>query len=172
MTRNITVQLCRGVDANKPTLSAGELYCATDTGRVYHGTTPFRLIPIVGDVNLVAQAAAVAATALLTPAITGMYSVEVYLKVTTAATTSSTLGAVTITYSDGTDSVAQSVVMLGQTQAGVAGTTNTGNATTSVLTGTLNVWAVAGTAIKYAIAYVTSGTTTMKYEAHLKVALL
>lgn len=172
MARNNTLLHIRGVDANKPVLSDGEVYFATDSKRVYHGSGPNKLPPIVAEVDLTAQAAAVAATILLTPAVTGMYKIIAYLKVTRAATTSSTLGAVTITYSDGTDSVAQSVIMLGQTQAAVAGSTNAGNATTSVLTASLRIWAVAGTAIKYAIAYVNSGATTMQYEAHLKAQLL
>jgi len=172
MSRNVSLQLMRGVDANKPTLSAGELYCATDTGRVYHSTTPFRLTPVIADVDLVTQGAAVAATTLFTPSVSGFYKINFYLKVTRAATTSSVLGGLTITYNDGTDSVAQSVVAQGQTQAGATGTTNTGNSTTSILSGTLNIWAVSGTAVKYAIAYTSSGGTIMQYEAHLKSMIL
>lgn len=172
MSRILSLLHCRGVDANKPTLSAGELYCATDTGRVYHGTTPFRLTPVIADVDLTAQAAAVAAVTLFTPSATGLYKIDFYLKVTRAATTSSTLGGLTITYTDGTDSVAQSIVAQGQNQAGATGTTNTGNATTSILTGSLNIWAISGTAVKYAIAYTSSGSTTMQYEAHIKAMIL
>jgi hypothetical protein len=172
MARNVTLQHCRGVDANKPTLSAGEVYCATDTGRVYHGTAPFRLTPVVGEADLVTQAAAVAATILFTPVVSGFYKINFYLKVTRAATTSSTLGSLTITFSDGTDSVAQSIVAQGQNQLGATGTTVATNTTVAILTGTVDIWAVAGTAVKYAIGYTSSGTTTMQYEAHLKAQLL
>src|SRR6266568_696767 len=102
MARNVTLQHLRGIDANKPVLNAGEIYCATDTGRVWQGATPFKLTPVVGEVDLTAQGAAIAATTLFTPSVTGFYRIGFYLKVTRVATTSSTLGAVTITYSDGT----------------------------------------------------------------------
>lgn len=119
--------------------------------------------------DLTAQGAAVASTLLYSVPATqgGLYRIRFYLKVTRAATTSSTLGALTITFTDATDSVAQSVVAQGSTQAGVAGTTNAGNATTSVLQGTITVNAKAGTAVNLAIAYTSAGATTMQFEAHL-----
>lgn len=121
--------------------------------------------------DFVAQGAAVASTLLYNVPATqgGMYKITFYLKVTRAATTSSTLGALTITFTDATDSVAQSVVALGGTQAGVAGTTNAGNSTVSILQGRVSVNAKAGTAINLAIAYVSAGATTMQFEAHLVV---
>lgn len=121
--------------------------------------------------DLVTQGAAVSSVLLYNVPATqgGLYQIRFYLKVTRAATTSSVLGALTITFTDATDSVAQSVVALGGTQAGVAGTTNTGNATVSVLQGILTVNAKAGTAINLAIAYTSVGATTMQFEAHLEV---
>lgn len=158
----------RGVDANRPSLSDGELYIATDSKRVFHGSVPNRLSVCVADVDLTAQSAAKTATTLFTPSVSAFYEIEIYLKVTTAATTSSTLGAVTIAFTDGTDSVAQSLTALLATQAGVAATTNTGNSTTTVLQGSVKIWAKTGVAVTYAIAYVSSGATAMQYEAHLR----
>ena len=120
-------------------------------------------------VDLVTQAAAIGATLLYAVPATqgGLYRLRFLLKVTRAATTSSTLGALTITYTDATDSVAQSVIALAGTQAGAAATTNAGNSTASVLQGAVTVNAKAGTNINFAIGYVSSGVTTMQYEAHL-----
>lgn len=122
-------------------------------------------------VDLVTQAAAVGSTLLYAVPATqgGIYKIWFSLKVTRAATTSSTLGALTITYTDATDSVAQSVVALAGTQAGAAATTNAGNSTTTVLQGHVTVNAKAGTNINFAIGYVSSGATSMQYEAHLQV---
>lgn len=115
------------------------------------------------------MAAAIASTILYPVPATqgGMYKVTFYLKVTRAATTSSVLGALTITYTDATDSVAQSVVALGSTQTGVGATTNAGNSTVSVLQGTVIVNAKAGTTINFSVAYTSVGATAMQYEIHL-----
>lgn len=119
----------------------------------------------------VTQAAALGSTLLYTVPATqgGLYVVRFFLKVTRAATTSSTLGVLTITFTDATDSVAQSVVVLGATQAGVAGTSNAGNSTVSVFQGQVTINAKAGTAINYTIGYTSAGATTMQYEAHLNI---
>ncbi len=158
----------RGVDANRPSLSDGEFYLATDSKRLFHGSIPNRIPVQAAVADLTAQSAAKSATTLLTPSVSGLYRISAYLKVTTAAGTSSTLGGVTITFTDGTDSVAQSQVMGLQTQAGAIATTNAGNATTSKLSGDLIIYAKAGVAIQYAIAYASSGTA-MQYEAHLVI---
>ena len=160
----------RGVDANRPVLSDGELYLATDSKRLFHGSVPNRIAVEAATVDLTAQTAAKAATTILTPTVTGFYRLLVYLKVTTAATTSSTLGGstgVVITYTDGTDSVAQSNVCALQTQAGAIAINNAGNTTATKLSGQMVIWAKAGVAIQYAIGYTSSGATAMQYEAHL-----
>jgi hypothetical protein len=131
------------------------------------------------QVNLTTQGAAIGggATASTTlyavPAAgVGMYRVSWYLKVTRAATTSSILGALTLKWTDGTDNVAQTMTALGQTEAGVGGTTNAGNATTSVLSGSEIIWAQSSTNITYGVAYTSVGGTTMQYEVHIRVEAL
>lgn len=122
-------------------------------------------------VDLTGQVAAIAATTLYTPTATGMFRISAYLKITTPGT-SPVFGPITITYTDGTDSVAQSVIMATQTQAGVVGATgNAGNSTTSVLTGSLIIYAKTGVAIQYAIA-LTGTVGSGAYEAHLKLEAL
>lgn len=125
---------------------------------------------VTNKVDLTAQTAAVSATNLVAAPATARYRISAYLKVTTPATTgaaTSTLGAVTITYADGTDNVAQSVVMQLQTQAGASATTNAGNSTTTVLAGEVPIYAHTGTAIQYAIAYASNTAAQMQFEAHL-----
>lgn len=120
-----------------------------------------------GSASLTGQTAAIAATTLYTPTLSGMYRISAYLKVTTTGT-SPVIGPVTITYTDGGDSVAQSVIMSMQTQAGVAQATgNNGNSTTSLLAGDLVIWAKIGVAVQYAIA-LTGTVGAAVYEAQLK----
>ena len=123
-------------------------------------------------VDLTAQAAAIGATTLYTPTATGMFRISAYLKVTTVDATSSTLGAVTITYTDGTDSVAQSAVMQMANELGASVTSNSGNTTAAKLIGSTEIWALTGVAIQYAVAYASNIAGTMKYEVHLKCEAL
>lgn len=122
-------------------------------------------------VDLTGQTAAISATTIFTPTATGMFRISAYLKITTTGT-SPVLGPVTITYTDGTDSVAQSVVMAQQLQTGAMSTTgNNGNTTTSVLTGSLYIFAKTGVAIQYAVA-LTGTVGAAQYEVHLKCEAL
>lgn len=121
-------------------------------------------------VDRTGQVAAITATTLYTPVATGMFRVSAYLKITTTGT-SPVLGPVTITYTDGTDSVAQSNVMLLATQAGAAATSNAGNTTTSTLNGSMVIFALTGVAIQYAVA-LTGTVGTAAYEVHLKLEAL
>lgn len=144
---------------------------ATLTGKVttYNGiaTVDNGLPSELGHADLTGQTAAKTATTLYLPIATGRFRISAYLKVTTVASVSSVLGPVTITFTDGTDSVAQSCVMLMSAETGAALTTNTGNATTSVLTGTMFIYAKTGVAIQYAIAYTSVNATEMVYAARL-----
>lgn len=122
-----------------------------------------------GTADITGQTAAKADTTLYTPAATGMFRISVALKVTTAATTSSTLGPVTIKYTSGDGSVAQTITMALTTAAGAVATTSTTNSTTtSTLSGVLVIHALTSVAITYAVGYASSGATAMQYSAHLK----
>lgn len=121
----------------------------------------------LAQISLTAQTALIAATTLYTPLASGKFRISAYLKVTTVAGTSSTLGAVTITFTDPTDSVAQSQVIQMQTEAGASATTNAGNLTTSKLSGTLEIEAKIGVPIQYAIAYASNAAAAMNYKASL-----
>ena len=91
----------------------------------------------------------------------GMYRISYTAKVTRAATTSSTLGALTIGYTDAD-----------ATTPAIVSATNTGNTTTSLIQGVVIVYAKASTNITYAMGYVSSGATTMQYNLHIKVEAL
>jgi hypothetical protein len=120
-------------------------------------------------VDLTAQSAAIAPTTFLNPPLTRLYRISAYLKVTTVDATSSTLGPVTIAYTDGTDSVAQSNIMLMADETGAAVTSNSINTTVSVLTGSMIVWVAAGTSFQWAVGYASNVPGTMIYEVHMKL---
>lgn len=93
-------------------------------------------------------------------------------KVTTAATTggmTSTLGALTIVYTD-PDSVVQTITMPASIAAGTIATTSTGNSTTTALLGLpLMLNCKASTNITYAMAYASDTAGEMKYNLHIKL---
>jgi hypothetical protein len=123
------------------------------------------LVSEVAAVDLTNQSSPIVATTLYAPFPAGFFRVSAYLKITTVGT-SPVIGPVTITYTDA-NSVGQSVVMATQTQAGAIATTNAGNTTTSVLTGSLVINCGLGN-IQYAIGF--SGTIGAgQYEAHLRL---
>lgn len=162
----------RGLLANRPALAAGEFYCATDTNQIFVGTTPTQIgAPIGVPVNLTAQVAAKATTTLFTPAVTGFFRISIRLKLTTAGT-SPVVGPVTITYTDGDDSVAQSQVMLLQSTTGTVVTATVNNTTTtSNVCGRLEIFAKAAVAVQYAIAQ--SGTIgSGQWSAHIRYETL
>jgi hypothetical protein len=119
-------------------------------------------------VNATAQTAAIGTTTLYAvPASAGQYRVSWNAKVTTAATTSSTLGALTIVYTD-PDDVVQTITCGAQTNAGAIATTSAGNSTTTVLLGLeMLLNCKASTNITYAFAYASSGATPMAYNVHI-----
>jgi hypothetical protein len=122
----------------------------------------------IATVDLTAQSAAIAATTLyaVPAAGVGMYRIAWVAKVTTAATSSSTLGGTNgfqITYTDSTDSVVVT------TAASVVSTLNT---TQAVISGEIIVFAKASTNIQYSIGYTSSGATAMVYNLHVKCEAL
>jgi hypothetical protein len=157
----------RGVDANRPALADGELYIATDSKRLFHGSGPNRIPVIVAEANLTAQIAAKSTTALLTPSVNGFFRISIALKLTTVGT-SPVIGPVTITYTDADGSVAQSIVMLLHSVTGTVVTTTVNNSTTtSNVNGSLVIFAKSGVPINYAIAQ--SGTIgSGQWSAHIR----
>jgi hypothetical protein len=114
----------------------------------------------LATVNITAQSAAQAATTLYTPASDGLFTIDYYAKVTTAATTSSTLGVFSIISTDTDSNVITSV---GQS-------TQQNSLTTGFISGSITVYAKAATPIQYSLAYASSGATAMQYELRVVVA--
>lgn len=125
-------------------------------------------INVVAQADFAAQTAAQGPTTLLNAVAAGEYELTWDSKVTTAGSTS-TLGPLTITYTD-PDSVVQTITAAAQVPAGTIatsvanGTTTTGNLISMPLT--LNV--KAGTNIQFAFGYASSGTV-MNYNLHLRL---
>jgi hypothetical protein len=121
----------------------------------------------LAQVDLLAQTAAVSATTIFTPAVSGRYAIYLTLKITTVAGTSSGLGPVTIAFTDPDDSVAQSQICGLMMQTGAfSASANAINTTAGKLTGVIIVNAKAGVAITWAIAYSSSPANIMTYSAH------
>lgn len=114
-------------------------------------------------VDLTAQGANIAATTLLTPASPGLFRISVYIIVSRAASSTSTLPSVTITWTDQDNATGQSVTVT---------PTDSGNLLTTVHEGTLVVSAAAS-AIQYATAgFASSGGTSMQYALHMRAEAL
>lgn len=126
---------------------------------------------IFGSVDLTAQAAAITTTTLYAVPSTnaGQYRLSWDAAVETPDGASSTLGALTIVYTDPAG-VNHTLTAGAMTAAGAIATTSTGNTTATVLLGvpiTLNC--KASTNVTYAFAY-TSGTGgAMHYNLHLRL---
>lgn len=124
-----------------------------------------------GQANSTGLVGAVGATTLFTPSATGWYRISAVLKITTVGT-SPVAGPITITYTDGDGSVAQSHVMTLKSVTGTIVTTTVNNSTTTgTVNGNMDVYALAGVPIQYAIA--ASGTFGAGvYSAHLRLEAL
>lgn len=137
-------------------------------------TMPIATSTVIGkvaSVDIAAGTAAVSATTLFTPTVSGWFRVSVYMKITITGT-SPVAGPVTITYTEPDGSVAQSEVMLLHSVTGSVVTTTVNNSTTTgTVSGTLVIYAKTGVAIQYAIAV--SGTFgSGRYTAHLACEVL
>ena len=123
-----------------------------------------------------AQTAAISTTAFAPPAggftcaQAGQYRFHWDAKVTTAATSTSTLGPMTVTYQD-PDGTTLTVSAAAQTGTGtVQATGATGNNTSTVLLGIpLMLNCAAGTNVSYAFGYASSGATAMAYNLHVRL---
>lgn len=105
-----------------------------------------------GTALLTAQSASISATNIPGSAsvAAGMYKISWNFRITTAATTSSSL-LVTIGYNDGAAET-------------MASSAYTGNSTTAPQSGSVTVYSAAATAITYATTYASSAAAEMKYQ--------
>lgn len=140
-------------------------------GQMSNGQLPTGVNQQAAAVSLTAQVAAKATTTLFTPTATGLFRIGITLKITTIGT-SPVIGPVTITYTDGDGSVAQSQVMSLTTVAGAIATSSAANSTTlATLYGDIVIFAKTGVAIQYAIAQ-TGTIGSGQWSAHIKCEAL
>jgi hypothetical protein len=128
-------------------------------------------------VDLITQAATITGATLLAAGSvqTGMYRLTGWTKVTRAATTSSTSGPLTITFTEGTDSTSLTPTISWMTSAGAVATTNATNSITVTGSNTFNdfvFFAKSGVAITYTFTYASSGATTMQFDLHMRLEFL
>jgi hypothetical protein len=126
---------------------------------------------LVGRSQTTGNAAAVSTTTLFTTQAQGQYLIMWNAKRTTADTVSSTLGAVTIVYTD-PDNTSMSVTAPATVSGGTIATTNTTDSTS--VTGAL--WGMplllnckSGTVITFAVAYVSNTPGNMVYNFNIAV---
>lgn len=122
------------------------------------------------------SASAGASNFTLVPAtlVTGLFRISGCMRRVQAATTSSTLGPLVLSYT-GSDGTALTQTCQFQNSAGTAQTSNAINSITQtgMMTMTpLTIFAKAGTAILATFTYVSSGATPMLYELHFRVEAL
>jgi hypothetical protein len=115
----------------------------------------------VVSVDLTAQTANISPTTLFTPTASGRFRVSGYAIVTQAATTSSTLPSIVITWTDPDNSTAQSLTL-----TATAG----GNLLTTYAQATGFISAKISTPIAYSTTgFASSGATPMQYALHIKL---
>jgi hypothetical protein len=110
-------------------------------------------------VDLTGQTAAIPSTTVYTATASGLYQIDYYAKITTAATTSSTLGPIIIT---STDPDGNTVVSQGNQ-------TSNNTVVSGFINSVIPVYVASGTVIRYSMAYASSGAASMQYNLHLGV---
>lgn len=159
------------VSLQKTDLPSGVLQAPSGVSIVGNGQPT-----LVVSYDQTAQSAILSSVSLVSSLpMSGLYRLSGYLKKTTAATTSSTLGPLTVSYTEGTDSTSLLPTAALLTSAGAITTTNATNSATVTGSNTivpLHFYAKVGTAVSFSLTYASSGTTAMVYEIHLRLELL
>lgn len=117
--------------------------------------------------------AAVPLTTLYTPNVDGCALLSIYAIVTRAASSSSTLGKFTLSYTDRDTGAVVSVDVLLQDLSGAW--SNVGAAANVVgtfLSGSFIINAKAGTDVRFQMAYASSGATKMQYTIRVSAAIV
>lgn len=110
-----------------------------------------------------AQSAAITATTLYTPPVSGLYRISYVATITTAATTSCTLGGTTgfqVKYANDNDSVVKTTNPTTPVVSSV-------NATATSIAGSFIINAKSGIAIQYLMGYTSVGATAMQYDLNV-----
>ena len=156
-----------GTSLNIYSTTVGAIAAASGYVMAYNGTQWVAASGIVGGgssgsntalstVNLTAQNTAIINTTVLTTSTSGLFSLNYYAKVTTAATINSVLGPFNLTYTDPDGTIVN-----------VIGASSNNNTLTSGFIGdAFTFYAASGTAIQYSMGYISNGVTAMQYNLH------
>lgn len=115
--------------------------------------------PINTSISLSEQNAAIATSSLIPSASQGVYRISWFLRITTAATTSSSV-TFSVQSTDGGVAISQS------------GAAVTGNTTSTIQSGSFLMRADAGTAITYDVAYASNAANEAEYEIDIRIEAL
>lgn len=122
--------------------------------------------PVVAALDATAQSANIASTPLFTPSATGNYQVSIYIVVTQAATSSSSLPQGQISWTDPDTNGSISNQTISATSAANSAGTNSAGAGAN----TRVIHAKAGSAVSFqTTGYASSGATAMQFAAHVTV---
>lgn len=128
----------------------------------------------IAAVDLTAQTAAITTTPLYAVPSTGQgqYRLSWNAKVTTVAGTSSTLGPLTVVYTD-PDGISPTITCAAIIAAGTVATSSAGNTTGSVLLGTsMLLNCKASTNVTYAFGYASVAASIMAFNLHIRLEAL
>jgi hypothetical protein len=125
---------------------------------------------IRSSIDLLAQTSTINANLYVVPSNGAFqYRLSWNAKVTTVATTSSTLGPLTITYVD-PDGTTQTVICAANSKTGTQETSDSGNTTTTVLLGdTIMINCGASQTITYNMGYASNTAAQMAYNLHMRL---
>jgi len=174
--------LMSGTLANRPTpeivnatwggAGYGLLYFSTDTRQIFQWnggawvdiTASFSFgVPVV-KIDLLAQQADIIATNLTTPIANGYYRVSSYVVLTQAATVSSTVPPITVSWTDADLNAAES------SQINSANNTNTFSSVSAPSLQPRTFYARAGgTIVFFTAGYASNGATPMQFSVHLRL---
>lgn len=130
------------------------------------------IVPVIVSVNLTAQTATIGTTTLLAVTIAGQYLLSWNAKVTTAAGASSTMGPLTIAYTD-PDGVVLTLTTSAQNVPGAIVSATALNTTQALLLGLpMLLNCKAGTNITYAMTYLSNPAAAMNYNLHIRLEAL
>ena len=178
-TQTLTNKSISGSEINSGTVPAAQLPATTSnctgsnfTQGLNAGGTPICAAApgfTITQVDLTAQGGNIGLTPLLTPGANGYYRISAYMPLTRAATTSSALPNVVISWTDVDSNTAEAFAVLnGAPTANTVGTLNfgTGNAASQ----DIYLFAKSGVTVQYQVTgYTSVGGTSMQYALHIRV---
>ena len=115
-------------------------------------------------------------TVLSIPTVTGVYLISASIRLMVPASgghkPTSTIGPISLAYTCGDSNLPVTDILITGTEAGVAGTTNSGNAVGNSLCGSAIICAKSGQSLNVSIGYTSQGTIPMSYTYHVRAVFI